>query len=658
MKLLDMYSWMLANWLNGGTFSNAGRLKSTSINPAYDMIYTKGKVRRVFQIIGIKPINMDMAFVDYIRNRMFDLHPEVEVNIELLEYPTNLEINSDKYRRAMNRADSSYQEYRDAWESQGAVDRMAGRTYRLPGGRSIRLTKEKMESLSHIATSYTYLYKYISSGGTCAQTKVFIEIIGPDKRSVKRAEADLYGVLGAVNIGAQALRGISKAYLTEMGAATPIPKTLTKKFLPQLLFSDENTAAFSTYKSRGLVGGGAGALLLGMDYRSRLPFSIDIFKSAGAQVFMLLGKTGSGKTYAAFQAALSALAIGEYVTAIDIKGREWSQLTPAVKPKIVTFDDRNPSFVNTLRLDDFDLTENNVGELFNTAVKGTTMLFMLAINIQPGEGNPTDTELVIREAVSKMYSMKGIDPSNPSSFKLSKDLHYADVLPVLESLQTTQTYTEEQRKMVSLARARLNNYFGDSGMFADAFRNEISLGDILDSKFVIYEFNKNQGAMTDSLDVIRVFMVQYLDSKKKAMLKLKNKFLFCFYEELQRCDAFGSLLQYICGDVTGSRSNNAVIFLLLNSLRVLQGKEAQDIRSNITSFLVGYVEDNDIRSIREDFGKDWLADQLQLFASKQQIYRNCFAAVVDTGVDNFETVYKVVLPQELSEKFRTRTVKE
>ena len=425
-----------------------------------------------------------------------------------------------------------------------------------------------------------------------------------------------------------------------------------------LLFTDENTAAFSSYKSRGLVGGGKNALLLGMDFRSRLPFSIDIFRSASAQVFMLLGKTGSGKTYAAFQAAMSALALGEYVTAIDIKGREWAQMTPAADAKIITFDDKNPSFVNTLRLDDLDVSEGNASELFNTAIKGTVAMFMLVINLQQNEGNPNDAEMVIREAVMKMYSMRGIDPSNPSTFKDTKRLRYADVLPVLETLQTTTSYTASQRNMVTLARARLNAYFGDTGMFSDAFKNEISLSEVMEAPFVIYEFNKNQGAMTDSLDVVRIFMVQFLDSKKKAMLKLRGKFLFCFYEELQRCESFGDLLSYICGEVTGSRSNNAVIFLLLNSLKVLQGKSGQDIRSNITSFLTGFCEDNDIRTIREDFGKEWLAGQLSLFSQRQQIYRNCFAAYVDTGTEVLETVYKVMLPDSLSKAFRTRTIKE
>lgn len=658
MKLLDIYSTMIAHWLNSGAFVNAGRMEATSINPEYNLIFTKNKAKQVIQVVGIKPINIDICFVDYIRDRMFELNPDIETNITVVEHPIRLDVNSDKYKRAMNRANEAYESYLEAYESQGSMARLTGKVYRLPNGARLKLSKEKLETLEQVQTSYTYLYQHVTGGGTVALTKIFVELTGTDRRALKRAENDLYGIVGSANIGVKPVKAANKAYLMEMAPAVPSPKTLNKKFLPQLLFSDENTAAFTTYKSRGLVGGGKGALLMGMDFRSRLPFSLDIFRSASAQVFMLLGKTGSGKTYAAFQSALSALALGEYVTAIDIKGREWSQLTAAVNAKIITFDERNPSFVNTMRLDDLDLSGGNANELFQIAVRGTVTLFMLAINLQPNEGNPNDAEMVMREAVMKMYSMKGIDPTNPASFKDTRDMHYADVLPVLESLQTTSSYTDDQRKMVTLARARLNAYFGDSGMFSDAFQNEISLSDILSAPFVIYEFNKNQNVMSDSLDVLRVFMVQFLDSKKKSMLKLKGRFLFCYYEELQRCEQFGNLLQYICGEVTGSRSNNAVIFLLLNSLKVLQGKAGQDVRSNLTSFVCGTVEDNDIRTIREDFGKDWLAGQLELFAQRQQIYRNCFACQADTGTEVLQTVYKVMLPQHLSEAFRTRTIKE
>ena len=226
------------------------------------------------QVIGIKPINIDICFIDYIRDRMFEMHPDVEVNINVVEYPVRLEVNSEKFKRALNRADESYSTYREAFESQGAMARLTGKVYRLPNGARLKLSKEKLEALEQVQTSYTYLYSHVTGGGTVSLTKIFIELCAKDRRAIKRAENDLYGVMGSANVGIQPVKAANKAYLLEMGPAVPAAKTLTKKFLPQLLFSDENTAAFSSYKSRGLVGGGRGALLLGMDFRSRLPFPL------------------------------------------------------------------------------------------------------------------------------------------------------------------------------------------------------------------------------------------------------------------------------------------------------------------------------------------------------------------------------------------------
>lgn len=657
-RLLDIYSYLLAHWINGGNFSQAGRLQSTSIDPQYNYIFTKSSVKQIFKVTGIKPDNLDLAFVDYLRNRMFEMNPDCEMDIAVFNHPINLSVTDEKFSREFTKAADAYATYKEAFDSQRGISRMIGKTYRLPGGGRLRLSRERLDDLYQVFVSYKYLFEHLSAGGTVCLTNIFLEITARDIKTVRRASQDVYGLLGALNIGCEVVKSANRAYLMEFGPAVGAPKTLNKKFLPQLLFTDENMAAFSTYKNRGLVGGGSGAVLLGCDFRSRLPFSIDIFRSGSAQVFLLLGKTGSGKTYSAFQMALSALALGEYVTAIDIKGREWAALASFTETKMITFDDKHPSFVNTLRLDDVDITAVDVHEMFNTAVKGTTQLFMLIINLQQGEGNPSDAELVVREAVMKMYSIKHVDPNNPLSFKNTAGMKYSEIMPILESLATTATYTAEQKHMVHLARSRLHAYFGESGLFAEAFRNEVTLTDVLSKKFVIYEFNKNQGAMTDSLDVIRIFMVQFLDSKKKAMLKQKGKFLFCYYEELQRCEQFGNLLEYVCAEVTGSRSNNAVVVLLMNSLKILQGERARDIRSNITSLITGLAEDNDIRTLREDFGKDWVSHQLQLFSDRQQIYRNCFCADIDTGVEHLQTVYRVELPQEISRRFRTRTIKE
>lgn len=657
MRLLNTYSYLIANWLNLGGFSQRQRLSSMDLQVGYNSIFTRSRAIKIYRVSGIKPVNVDLAVVDYIRDKMFQMHPDVEVRINVSSYPARIDVNNERFTRQMTKAASSYEMYNDAFESQTGINRIIGKTYRLPNGGRFRLSKERLDELRQVHASFLEVYNTVSSGSALALIEVFIEISGKDFREVKRAGDDLFGILGPLNMGVTELRATCKSYLKEFGPAACMPMQLHKKFLPQLLFTNGNSAAFNTYKSRGLVGGGENPLLLGMDLRSRLPFAVDIFKTASAQVFLLLGTTGSGKTYAAFQSALSALALGEYVSAIDIKGREWSKISGFVDSKILTFDERNPNFVNTLRLDDLHADDENCNELYNTALRGTVALLSLVVNLQPGEGNLSDLELVLREAVMKLYSGRGIDPHIAKSFTLSSNLKYADVLPILETLSTTATYTASQKKMLQLARSRCHAFFGDSGIFADSFKNEITLGDVMDSRLVIYELNKNQNAMTDSLDTLRIFMIQFLDSKKKAALRLKGKFIFCYYEELQRCEQFGSLLEYICADVTGSRSNNAVLFLLMNSLKVLQGPRAQDIRSNITSYLVGYIAESDIRVLRDEFGLDWIASQCELFRQRQNIYRKAFAASIDTGENVLETVYRVELPDELRLKFQTRTTK-
>lgn len=658
MGLLNIYATLIANWLNGGNFAKRSRMAATDIVCDYNLIWSKSSVKKVFRIAGIKPENVDLGFIDYIRTEMFNLNPDVEVIINTSYYPTRIDVNSDKFNRQMSRANEGYSSYSEAFNSQSGLARLTGKTYRLPGGGRLRLSKERLSDLKQVFLSYFTLYNHCSTGGTCALTEVFIELIGENAKDVKRAATDLWGLVGQLDMGMDEVRGVLKTYMEQHGPAVSMPNKLNKKFLPQLLFTDENQGAWSTFRSRGLVGGGKHALLLGVDYRSRLPFSVDLFKTSAAQIFLLLGRTGSGKTYAAFQFALSALAAGIYVSALDIKGREWIKLAPYTDYKVLSFDEQNPSFVNTLRLDDIVVTSDNAMEVFQIAVNGTVNFFSLMVNLQPGEGAPTDMEMILREAVIKAYSMRGVTPNNPETFKRTSDMTYSEILPIIESLSTTQTYSPEQRKMAALVRSRAYAYVGSSGILAEAFKNEVSLGDVMDAHLVIYEFNKNQNAMTDSLDTLRIFMVQYLDSKKMASLKAQGKFMMVAYEELQRCDQFGNLLAFICANVTGARSNNCIVLLLMNSLRVLEGESARDIRSNVTSLIAGFCEQNDVRTIREDFARPWVASQLELFFSRPNLYRNVFAADVDDGLQRLLTTYKVMLPNYISEQFRTRTILE
>ena len=110
---------------------------------------------------------------------------------------------------------------------------MTGKTYRLPNGGRLKMSKERLDSLRQVFLSYYELYNHVTSGGTVSLTEIFIELVGEDPRAVKRDGEDLYGILGPLSIGCQELKGVLKTYLLEMGLAEPPAIKLNKKFLPQ-----------------------------------------------------------------------------------------------------------------------------------------------------------------------------------------------------------------------------------------------------------------------------------------------------------------------------------------------------------------------------------------------------------------------------------------
>ena len=69
------------------------------------------------------------------------------------------------------------------------------------------------------------------------------------------------------------------------------------------------------------------------------------------------------------------------------------------------------------------------------------------------------------------------------------------------------------------------------------------------------------------------------------------------------------------------------------------------------------MEPDDITSIGTEFNQKWLASQLRIFHGKNVEYNNCFAAHIDTGAHVYETVFKVILPDDISESFRTRDIR-
>jgi len=382
---------------------------------------------------------------------------------------------------------------------------------------------------------------------------------------------------------------------------------------------------------------------------------LDFYNSTTAQVIMVIAKAGKGKTLLAQLMALSFLGQKVHVNATDIKGGEWSKLSFAYPVLVIAMDDVSGRFVNTMRIDDIEVSREDALYIYNVAVQGTLQLLNIIIRLLPDEGNPVDLEGILKEAIDKVYSKRGVNRHNPKSFKKAKGVFYDEILEPLMALSKSSSYTQAKRELCELAYDRLATFFKNA-KHSGAMKNEVTLAEVIDAPLVSYSYNKNSETTLSLMDNIRVYMGQFLSIRKQVSRKAKGLHTADIYEELQRTDQFANLLTNISHATTGGRSNNLLVMLLLNALSVFDNPQAKAIASNITTVIAGELADQDYADLdRLGFGR-LIPDLKKLSKTDIPLYKNAFAIYYDTGVDSGQTIFKAMPPKHIEEKLRTRDV--
>ena len=77
---------------------------------------------------------------------------------------------------------------------------------------------------------------------------------------------------------------------------------------------------------------------------------IDFFNSGQGQVIGAYGQTGSGKTFLLQHITIALLAESVHVSALYLKGLEWSKLFPICPGLLIAMEGQGSRFVNTLRI--------------------------------------------------------------------------------------------------------------------------------------------------------------------------------------------------------------------------------------------------------------------------------------------------------------------
>ena len=652
MKLSDLYTEYFANWVSGGNLINRDKISLLGIKPLFDRFMTHDYITKIWMVRSL-PVQYNRNLTDILRNELFKTHPDVKTIVHFVNEPVNFSVKSNLFMRQFENISQKYHEYEDFFETLTDDQRLAG-VYDInpKTGRKVYVTEKDMQNVKDEYDSYMYLFEQSTNNHSFSNTFYFVQASCSSKREMRRYTKSIEGLFASQDVMYVELHGNISSYLSNFCPATFMGRSNGK--FAHMLTTDTNITGFVPVRTKGLVGGKG--LLMGLDIQTGLPFWLDMFNSGTAQISMIIGKTGCGKTYFAFALALWLAALGVHFSAIDIKGGEWGKIAAYVPMIEIDMGGVNSCFVNTLRLDDVHCdSREEAAEAFDTAVRGTVGTFEVVTALTEDEGNPADLHALLDKAVMKVMHRNGVIPENPDSFSRTRHLKYSDVLDVVRDLQSSSSYTESQKTICQLVITRGSDYFLAEGRYASSMMKELTLQEIYDSPAVVYNFNKNKNVMLDTLDSLRVYWVQFLDGKKQSERKRLKLHTAAFYEELQRCNQFGMLVEEISHKVTGSRSNNVIIFLLLNSISTFQSEAFAAIKSNITTKIVGKMLESDVKKMVEEFDCKPIEEYMtKICLDQTSRLSNCFAIQYDTGIDTNQVLCRTVMPEKMSKHFNTR----
>lgn len=673
MSKLNLYGYYIMNFLSRGNRVRKGEIAADGIVTKYGAVLTRKYTRKIFCIKRFTPLEVGNPMGRIFRSELIKKFPGVKVYIHLHNEPQKINAKEAVFLRRYSRAETMYNAYVKEFEGMSGSEKISGKQFYGGNGRKFVVSERDYLQYRDMYRSYKYVTELLHEGMQFFSTSYFVEILIPDQIKQEGVLEDFKTICDKAGVIPELIESKTGKFLGNMGL------TATKKetnIFPRMLFSAENIALNSSYLSPGLVGGGG--ILHGLDRRSGMPLTINYFNSGGAKVGIIIGESGSGKTYTAFNMCLQFIGEKIHCSVLDIKGGEWRRLQNfGVKMTEFEMDNKTGSFVNILRLDDIideTTTEEEIDELLEMAMTGTVKLLAVMVDIKPREGHPTDVENILREAVQKLYSsVMGSKSNRREMAKGTRDLTYKKVIDYIREFgqnavkqkEDVANYDEKRAALCRLIINRCTPFVESYSATGALFKKEITFKEVLDSELVIYSMNKNQETQASVEDTVRLFMIQYMDIKKQYYRKRQHLHTVAFYEEVQRCGKIEQITDYISAMATGGRSNNLAMFLLLNAISTFDSEAFNAIKSNITIVIAGKMNGADVNALVNNFDCHDIEDLLREInpdsekinvqqLKKKENYGNCFAIKFRKSENEYDrTMFKLELPDDILEEFKT-----
>lgn len=364
------------------------------------------------------------------------------------------------------------------------------------------------------------------------------------------------------------------------------------------VLTDELVARFNTC-SQGKIG--KTGIYWGTDIYSSFPCLKPVKRTAEtAENWVIIGETGSGKSFFIRVLILQLLAMDEYVgTIMDVEGFEYLPIAYFLAAhnggvEILNMAEGVGAYYDSVEI---VLTGNKEldADMFSLSRSFTisTMKTLARVSTTRNEW----LEDFIERAVGSTYSKRGVDESDISTWERSKGLSFFDVYAEICNLEIDER-EPVQVTAKKLLIERLSKYFEQGGSRSSLFRQRIPLSKVIQAKLVVCSFGM-AGKSPQTIDPTQMALMQLsaamISHIRSIFAKFRGLFNFKLWEEFQRWGGFPDSEKTISTALTGGRKLGDINIIISNKASEILNSDKFGILENWTSFAIGSIGDKQVR---------------------------------------------------------------
>jgi len=658
--------------LTGGFFSVGSMVKvaAGSIVTERDKYFTEEGVFRQYKITEM-PFEYSESLIVKLSERITKINPNLVVKSYFEINNVTIPINKPQFVGRMNRLTNKYVDVKKQWSLLDDDYKKAGLNIN-NGFRRIYFNETHLTRMAHQHFSFTEVNNHIKhNGGVYFTVTIFLKVGFPDLEAFKGLETQVQQIIKgelqkslheiAISKGQTKEEAEKFSTMRQTGICHPIDKTaatVLANFGPSvnnynnvkaatMLCSERNLTQLIPFRHEGIVADEG--VPIGVNPDNNTPLWLPMFSSPEGSSTIVCAKAGAGKSFMGYVLALNLVGMGNTVVYIDLKGTEVSECLGAAMDNIKTIDfsEKNGQFVNTMIISK-DIPDYTLGD----AVKATAEMLSIFVNLQEGEGNDIDLLGILRGAVRSYYNEVGVKEGNVDTWHLSNHMNFKTLLSYISSQRDSSD--ESDSDLFRLITNRLAEAFM-TYRINDNHRN-LQLQDLLSYSVISFNFNKNTEVKVSLIDQVRIYMVMMVTKRLAKLNKQNDLFTLLFAEEAQRYGDLPVLCQGLSDLASGSRSDNLSIIAIMNDLNIMKKDEMSAFRANVANFVIGKVDAEGIRVLRDIFKKEILAEKVSAIIENPKRFNRVFAVHFSIGDVELNLFNRCDVPKSIADLFKTRSV--